>query len=393
MIELSGREIVGAARITERQATEFKKLVAAVDACGDAQVRLNLTDLDATNLWKRESDYYSFIARPNLTVIVDPETAATIRSYAQLTNTKINFEVRELDVVPDVEDPSIAIYGQQYADMAKPMEVYTFPDGRMLKECLVVNVIDFDMEILSSIGLSGLYVERAFELAARRTASENRKLVVDFTGVEFEGGCDEVLAQALVRCKREHKGLSVHVVGEERGIDEYVRVNGRVKLSQRLKLPYFNMLRPGTVMRLNTYPTTARADIAGRKGGGRISGVVLVIFRGMGGMDALYDEIPTHQLYLPQDLEVLGEVDQMGDKKIPRKRDIKDLGIYGVCSGAQAHLGPVDRKEKYNVNDGNGSVTEIPEHVFVARGLDYLGIPYDKELLAMGRLLPPPVKR
>ena len=66
MIELSGREIVGASKITDRQATEFKRIVDAVEACGDQKVRLNLTDLDATTLWKGEKDYYALISSRTL---------------------------------------------------------------------------------------------------------------------------------------------------------------------------------------------------------------------------------------------------------------------------------------------------------------------------------------
>jgi len=394
MIELSGRDIVGASKITERQAKEFKMLVAAVDECGEAKVRLNLTDLDATSLWKRQTDYYAFISRPNLTVIVDPETAATIRSYAQLTNTKINYEVRELEVKPVEEDPIIEEKGTLYATHAKDVDVYTLPDGTKLKNCTVLDIGEFGMDTLSSIGNSALYVVRAMEKVAKQTYEKNRRLVVDFSGIDiFEGGSDLVVADALVDARRNHRGISIKVLGEDRGIAEYVLVGGRVKLDTTSKLRFYNMLRPNTVLRLNTYPSSARSDIAGRKGGGTVSGVVIVIFKGVSGEYVLYDEIPTQQLFLPKDLPLLGEVDPLGDTRVPRKRKVTELGIYGVCSGSNGHFGPVSKKVKYSVNDGNGNLVEMLEPEFVARGLDALGFEYDKELLALGRVLPPPQTR
>jgi len=393
MIELSGRDIVGASRITDRQAKEFNALVAAVVACGDNPVRLNLTDLDATTLWKRENDYYEFVARPNLTVIVDPETAATLRSYSQLTNTKINFEVQELAIIPEKEDSRIAEKGNAYAKKAQVVSEYVLPDGLRVKDCIVFKVIDCGMDTLSSIGISVQCVERALEIVAQQAYRNNKKLIVDFTDIVFEGGSDTVLAYALVNCKRNNTGLVVKVIGEEKGIAEYVLVNGRVKLKAISKIRCFNMLRPNTVLRLNSYPSSARSDIAGRKGCGKVSGAVLVIYKGLQDQIAIYDEIPTQQLFLPEDLALLGEVDQMGDKRIPRKRDIIELGIYGVCSGSHGHFGPVDKKCKYNVNDGSGNLIEINEVDFVDRGLSYLGFEYDKELLKLGRILPLPVRR
>jgi len=394
MIELSGREIVGASKITDRQATEFKRIVDAVEACGDQKVRLNLTDLDATTLWKREKDYYALISKPNLTVIVDPETAATIRSYALLTGTKINFEVRELEVVPEEEDPRIEERGRKYATLAKSVERYTNPiTGKTLKNCLVLSVADFGIDTLSSIGISGLSVGRAFEIAAKQAHANQQKLVVDFTDIGFEGGCDIVLADTLVQCKSKNKGLVVKVFGEESGIDEYVSVNGRVKLSATSKVRFFNMLRPNTVFRLNSYPSSARSDIAGRKGGGKVIGAVIVIYKGLEGEDALYYEIPTEQLFLPEDLPLLGEQPPMGDKFIPRRRNIAELGILGVCSGSHGHFGPVSREQKYGVNDGHGNIIEIDEIEFVARGLRNLGVEFDAELLSLGRILPPPERR
>lgn len=393
MIELSGREIVGLSKITDRQAAEFKKLVDAVEACGTKKVKLNLTDLDATTLWRRERDYYDLIAKPNLTVIVDPETAATIRSYALLTNTKINFEVRELEVVPEEEDPRINERGREYAKYAKSVARYIQPNGKALKDCLVLSVADFDIDTLSSIGISGLSVGRAFEIAAKQAHANNQRLVIDFTDIGFEGGCDIVLADTLVECKTKNKGLVIKVFGEESGIDEYVTVNGRVKLSAASKTRFFNMLRPNTVFRLNSYPSASRSDIAGRKGSGRVTGAVIVVYQGLDGEDAIYYEIPTEQLFLAEDLPLLGEQPPMGDKFIPRRRNIVELGIIGLCSGSHGHFGPVSKDQKFGVNDGNGNLKEITEIEFVERGLKALGVKFDVELLRLGRVLPPPERR
>lgn len=393
MIELSGREIVGLSKITDRQAAEFKKLVDAVEECGEKKVRLNLTDLDATTLWRRERDYYDLISKPNLTVIVDPETAATIRSYALLTNTKINFEVRELEVVPEEEDPRIQARGQEYAKYAKSVPRYIQPNGKALKDCLVLSVADTDMDTLSSIGISGLSVGRAFEILAKQAHTNNQRLIIDFTDIGFEGGCDIVLADTLVECKNKNKGLIIKVFGEESGIDEYVAVNGRVKLSATSKARFFNMLRPNTVFRLNSYPSASRSDIAGRKGSGKVTGAVIVVYQGLEGDDAIYYEIPTEQLFLSEDLPLLGEQPPLGDKFIPRRRDIVELGILGLCSGSHGHFGPVSKEQKFGVNDGNGNLVEITEIEFVARGLKALGVKFDAELLRLGRVLPPPERR
>ena len=393
MIELSGREIVGSSKITDRQAAEFKKLVDAVESHGDKEVRLDLTDLDATTLWRRENDYYDFIAKPNLTVIVDPDTAATIRSYAMLMGIKVKYEVRELEVVPEEEDPRIEERGRKYAKLVKRVPKYTLPNGKFLRDCLVLSVADTDMDTLSSIGISGLSVGRAFEIIAKEAYETKQKFIVDLTDIGFEGGCDIVLADTLVECKRRHKGVVIKVYGEESGIDEYVAVNGRVKLSPTSKTRFFNMLRPNTVLRLNSYPSAARSDIAGRKGGGSVNGAVVVIYQGLDGNDAIYLEIPTQQMYLSEDLPLIGEETPMGDKYIPRRRDITELGIKGLCSGSHGHLSEISKEQKYGVNDGNGNLIEIIETEFVARGLKALGIPFDAELLELGRILPPPERR
>lgn len=391
MIELSGREIVGASKITDRQAAEFKRLVEAVESYGEQQVRLNLTDLDATTLWRREKDYYALISKPNLTVVVDPETAATIRSYALLTGTKINFEVRELEVVPEEEDPRIDERGKKLATTVKAVDRYTHPNtGKTLKNCLVLSVADYGIDTLSSIGISALAVGRAIEIVAKQAFANQQRLIVDFTDVGFEGGSDTALADVIVRCKSQHKGLMVKVVGEGSGIDEYVSVNGRVKLSAQSKVRFFKMLRADTVLRLNSYPSSARSDIAGRKGGGRITGAVIAIYKKLDGEDAIYFEIPTEQLFLPEDYPLLGVQPPTGDKFIPRRRNIAELGIQGVCSGSHGHFGALMREQKYSVNDGYDNLVEIGEIEFVARGLRNLGVDHDAELLNLGRILPPP---
>ena len=65
--------------------------------------------------------------------------------------------------------------------------------------------------------------------------------------------------------------------------------------------------RPNTVLRLNSYPSSARSDIAGRKGGRKVIGAVIVIYKGLEGETHSTMKIPTEQLFLPEDLPLLGE--------------------------------------------------------------------------------------
>jgi hypothetical protein len=199
-----------------------------------------------------------------------------------------------------------------------------------------------------------------------------------------------VCADALVAARKQYK-LKISVVGDE-GIAEYVRVSGNVKLPGEKKLRFFKRLVPGTVLRLNTYRRAQRADIAGRKGDGVISSEAIVLFRGLDGAEILFDEIPARNFYLPEDLAAAGESDsQSGDICLPRRRDISELGIYGVCSGSHGHLSALSRTDAYPVSV-NGAVVEMPEFEFVARGLRNLGIDFNGELLAQGRIFPKTVK-
>jgi hypothetical protein len=194
-----------------------------------------------------------------------------------------------------------------------------------------------------------------------------------------------------VESKKKYK-LTIRVRGDE-GIAEYVRVAGNIKLSAELKVRFFKYLKPGTLMRLNSYKSALRSDIAGRKGAGEIVGAALVIYKGLDGLDALYEEIPTTGLYLPCDWELIGEDPHTGDVMIPRRRNIAELGIYGMCTGTHGHFGVVDKNATYQTNDGNGNLVAMPEDEFAARGLAMRGIVYDEKLLKLRRIIPPREKK
>lgn len=397
MIELSGRKITGVARMSERNATEFKALVAAVDACEGQPVRLDLTDLNVTTLWRRDA-FFELALRSNLTLILDPETASVLNSYLTVTGGKAKYEVKELEVVPEKEDPELQERGMVYAAAAF---VQTKTAKIPLDKCEALDVeqgdfICFDirdtgLDMVSSIGLSGQCIRRAIEIITEKAAKLSLKLLVDFTDIYFEGGCDIVLADALVECRKLYK-IPMKVVGDE-GIAEYVKVAGNVRLPAEAKVRYFKRILPNTVLRLNTYRVSFRSDIAGRKGSGVLAGASIVLFRGVEGTDALYDEIPTQRLYLPEDLEILGETQNIGDIRIPRRRSLLELGMQNICTGSHGHFGTVAKDEVYQISDGKGGIREVSESFFVARGLEALGLSFNKELLMDGRILPPKEKR
>ena len=396
MRELSGRQIAGIAKITERHAAEFNALVQAVDACGDEDVRLDLTDLDATSLWKRD-DFVKLAVRPNLTLILDPETAKILKSYLIVIGASAKFEERVQEVVPDEEDPRIQEAGSKFAEKAyvitkKGEKVYLneFKDKTLPQNTIVkFDLRDMEFETLSSIGFTGQYARRAIEIIAQVASEKTCKLEIDFSDMIFEGGCDIVLADCLVDCRKAYNNIPVSIVGDD-GIAEYVRVSGSVKLSAENKVRFFKLLAKGTVLRLCTYRSALRSDIAGRKGAGQLAHVALVIFRGLDELDVVYEEIPTQKLYLPQDLDAVGESENTGDIRIPRRRAIAELGIHRKCTGSHGHFGPVDAKEMYEVTGDDGNRVQLNEVEFVMRGFDALGLAYNKELLAAGKILTPP---
>ena len=74
------------------------------------------------------------------------------------------------------KDPRIEERGRKYAAMAKSVERYTNPiTGKTLKNCLVLSVADFGMDTLSSIGISGLSVGRAFEIGCKASTRQSTK--------------------------------------------------------------------------------------------------------------------------------------------------------------------------------------------------------------------------
>ncbi|GHU92601.1 hypothetical protein FACS1894208_00040 [Clostridia bacterium] len=373
MRELSGRALVGASKITERNALEFNQIVAAVDDCGGEAVRLDLTDIDISGLWRRPGEaFFKLAMRPNLTLVLDPTTAEILESYLLVAGRTALYEVREPEVAPEEEDPRIGQFGAEYAAYAVER------NGK-----LQFKATDTGLDTFSSIGLSAVYMCRALELLAKRASESGLKCVIDFSGILLEGGCDLVFAETLAACRNAHK-LNVKVIGDA-GISEYVRVRGNVKLPAELKVRYFKKLTPGTVLRLNTYKSVRRADIAGRKGAGVIAGAATVVFRGLEEVDVLFDEIPAQRLYLAGDLEALGESSQDSDICVPRRRNLTELGIQGVCSGSHGHLSVLAKDEIYQVSE-NGKLSEMAEPEFVARGLRALGIKFNEELLAQGRM-------
>ena len=81
IIELSGKQITGLEKLTERHTAEFDKIVQAVENCKTAPVRLDLSDLDISGLWRKKEFFNELALRPNLTLIIDPEMADMIKPY------------------------------------------------------------------------------------------------------------------------------------------------------------------------------------------------------------------------------------------------------------------------------------------------------------------------
>lgn len=379
-IQLSGRQITGLAKISPRHAAEFKAIVNEVEKYGDKEIILNLADLDATNLWRREDEYYDLVSKPNLTVIVDEATAASLMTYSYVTDIKIRYETAELVIEPEVEDPKIDEYATEFVKVAKSTK------NAILWELKATGRYD-----ISTVGATSLGVSRTIERLCEKVVADPTKkgLAVDFSEINFEGGSDLAVGDTIIDCKKKHS-IPIKILGNT-SIKDYVHVQGNIKLNSKSKIQFYKYLEPGTVLKLSTYPSNIKSDVLGRKGSGNVIATKIVIYRGIeeveGEWSVNFDEIPTQKLYLPDDLRLMNEEPVLCDTVLPRCRPLKDLGIHGLCSGTKGNLGPLTKSVTYNVNIGE-ELVEIDEIGFVLRGLENLGVEYNKELLELGRVLP-----
>jgi hypothetical protein len=273
MIEISGRVVAEASKITPKKRIKFiDKLLKAVAECKGSPVRIDLTDLDTKGLWEEEAFFDKLAVIPNVTLILDPKMGDMLKIYLRVSGAKANYEVRQPEKKQKKEDPRIQLKGEEYAkkafvmlkDNSEPIyfeDLVSKVDIIPQRSFIIFKIAHTTLDRISSIGITAECIRRAIEIISVKASEFNLRLHFDVSDIVFEGGADIVLSEALVETRKKNK-VTVKVTGSE-GMAEYVRVVGNVRVPEEIKAKrFFSQILANTVLKLKLYRAKLPSDIS-----------------------------------------------------------------------------------------------------------------------------------